>query len=251
MKRVVVAAMLVVVVSGFSRTGVVVSGFSPTRVVVSGFSRTVSLSNGDIDDALRLGRFGEPAPYLLRAGSISRTPPTGGRRGGTGFAAIYTPFVRVAFASRQAWDAGHTLEAGDLDASLLEPVVFVAFGWFVADSLPREVSDPLMYPYPVVGWTPFPMVYGMPTGGPGSPPFWKRATPPLWSKVGADALKEFGAPPPFGTRTAAVAAFPLSALRANHAFVIYKEYLKRPEDQGYSTFIHHGAIWADDLRTWR
>ena len=229
MKSLIVGAALAVMVSGSSRTSATIAAWP--------------LDAADIEDALTLGRFGQPAPYLLRNGSPSRSQ-TGPR--GAVFAAIYTPFVRIAFASRQAWDAGHTLQAADVPASLIEPVVYVAFAWLYYDADRPDISDPIGPPAPVIGWTPSPM----PSGTPHGPPFWRVSTPPIWSKPGAVALKQFGAPEPFD-RVAAIAAFPLSTLRQGHAFVIYKEYLKRPNDQGLSAFVHAGAIPAEDLPRWR
>jgi hypothetical protein len=58
-----------------------------------------------IREALNLGRTGNPAPYQL---FINTTP--------TGF--VYTPFLRVAIASKAAHDAGRELAASELPSAI-------------------------------------------------------------------------------------------------------------------------------------
>src|SRR5437773_11763910 len=89
----------------------------------------------DIVDAIRLGNTGDPKPYPLHH---MHSP----RQTGVVVAVVYTPFIRVALASKAARLSGQPLETADVAHGLTEPVVYVAFRWYCCD---ERVNDPLTF----------------------------------------------------------------------------------------------------------
>jgi hypothetical protein len=67
-----------------------------------------ALSRADIAQAIALGETGEPAPYRLRHQGRPDNPVV--------VAAVYTPFLRLAFQAKAAREQGRRLEAADIDA---------------------------------------------------------------------------------------------------------------------------------------
>jgi hypothetical protein len=116
-------------------------------VVVASLARLagapiVTLSQKDIADAIQLGNFGEPRPYVLR---VRSSDPS--RKSEVSLGAIYTPFVRVALTARAERDAGHVLSTDEVDPKLLEPVVYIAFRWFERDTThpDSDYAPPQLY----------------------------------------------------------------------------------------------------------
>jgi hypothetical protein len=180
------------------------------------------LSAKDIQDAIALGIEREPQPYLLRHASAGSTPNR------VVLAAIYTPFLRVAFLSRAAYVAGRILTPDDLDAQITQPVVVVAFRWYCC--------EPYTDPEPRIVWAPIRQAIG---------PSLAEASAPLTVSAGVSALETFGATAPYDD-IRFVARFPMSFLRTDHDFVIYRS---DPQNHGMSQ--RYGHLLADDLATWR
>jgi hypothetical protein len=85
-----------------------------------------ALTPASLDDATAWGVLGDPEPYPLRSW---------GRPGVVGpnvLGAIYTPFLRVALASKAARLTGRPFDFSDVRPAWLEPVVYVAFRWYAA-----------------------------------------------------------------------------------------------------------------------
>jgi hypothetical protein len=201
-------------------------------------SPVATLSPKDIADAIQLGNFGEPRPYALRARSADPN-----KRNPVDLGSIYTPFVRVALAARAARDAGHVLSPDDVDPKLLEPVVHIAFHWFVKD---REHPDSDYAPSQTywifkrdIDWS------GLPRPANG--------VDPTSVKRGAEAaalLAAFGAEPP--DHTVLVATFPIEALRTDGLFVIYRKFLRQPTTPPYPVqVLTEGEILPDELARWK
>jgi hypothetical protein len=192
---------------------------------------TPRLTTTDIQQAIRLGTDGKPEPYLLHhASANAKTNPVI-------LAAIYTPFLRVAFASRAAHLAGHELNPDNVSAHLIEPIVYVAFRWYCC--------EPSVAPEPKVLWSPnaFPQRSDRPS--------WLNGTAPLWIERGIAALDEFGADPPYQD-ILFVAGFPVSSLRPDHDFVIYRRTdVPGGLPDGTSTSVHYGHVLPAELATWR
>ena len=75
--------------------------------VASVSAQPTTLSPTDIEDAIRLGWYHDPEPYLLRGPGLPWAKTTEGR---VTVGAVYTPFIRVALASKAARLTGRTFE---------------------------------------------------------------------------------------------------------------------------------------------
>ena len=183
-------------------------------------SPVATLSQKDLADAIHVGNFGEPRPYVLRARS---TDPS--RKSQVLLGEIYTPFVRVALAARAARDAGHVLSPDDVDQKLLEALVYIAFRWFGRDTTHPD-SD---YALPQVYW-----IFKRDIDWSGLPRP-QQGVDPTWVKRGAEGaalLGSFGAQLPDADYSL-VTAFPLESLRTDGLFVIYRKFLPRPPSPPY------------------
>lgn len=170
------------------------------------------LDGAAVQAALELGRGqSDPKPYTLHMNAA-----------GTGVAgAVYTPFVRIAMASRMAHLQGRELTAADLPDWLTEPVVYIALRWYCVDSdcgLPTQPIDVTI----------------------GQPPL----TRPLWVSREFDVLRRFGAEPP-SPDIVAVAAFPISLITPNTMVMT----CIRPDPSRCDG--RAGVITQHDLATWR
>jgi hypothetical protein len=178
-------------------------------VVAAVSAQPTTLSSKDIEDAILLGWYHDPQPYLLRGPGKPGMPTSDGR---TTVGAIYTPFVRVALASKAARLAARRYESGDVSQKVLEPVVYVVLRWYCCD---HEQPDPTTFDarrtsdHKIMLPGELRIVAGA-----------VRVTArPLW--VSKD-LSVLGADPPFADAVL-VAAYPLSVLTSGHDFVIYRE----------------------------
>jgi hypothetical protein len=196
--------------------------------VASVSAQPTTLSPTDIDDAIRLGWYYEPEPYLLR-GPGRPWLETDERRVTVG--AVYTPFIRVALASKAARMTGRTFQRSDVPSQLLEPVVYVVFRWYFQSCCPQELptfdakraSNPKILPA-----EPDPTAFNARRTWdhkillPGEPAIRNggdRVTAhPLW--VSRD-LSILGTDPPF-VDAVLIAAYPLSVLTSGNDFVIYR-----------------------------
>jgi hypothetical protein len=91
--------------------------------LLSAAVRAQRVGDSLLQDALELGRRGEPIPYTLHMNSA-----------GSGDAGkVYTPFVRVAMASRTALLSGNELSVSDLPDWLTQPTTYVTVRWYCTD----------------------------------------------------------------------------------------------------------------------
>jgi hypothetical protein len=193
-----------------------------------------SLSPKDVADAIQLGNFGEPRPYVLHGRSVDP-----GRRNAFELAAVYTPFVRVALAARAARDSGHVLTPEDLDGRLLEPLAYIAFRWVAGDAT-RPDSDyglPQVYCFGRdIAWSGLPMP--------------RNGKDPTWVKREGEAtalLASFGADRPYDD-LALVAAYPIEMLPTDGRYVIFRKLLASPS---LGAIVSEGEILPDELARWR
>ena len=229
--------------TGLMVVALAVAGQSPTSAIES---PQHALSAHDIDEAIDWGRSGEPQPYLLRHIGDSPHHPNPVVVG-----AVYTPFLRVALAAQDAWRRGQMFTVADVDETLLEPSIYVAFRWYCCDrDHPSPDSfrpfDPPDHQVALV-----PRTTHSPT-----PRELASAERPLWIRRDISLLDRFGGGLPFSD-VVLIAAFPLNALTADHHFVIYRtgsaDRLPRI-DEGASPkwgTLRIGAIRAEELRWWR
>jgi hypothetical protein len=187
-----------------------------------------ALGPADIDAAIALGERGEPRPYLLRHQGQPNNPVVVG--------AVYTPFLRIAFLSRAAHDRGERLDPASIEASVVAPLVYVAFRWYCCDN---DSTGALAAAEPQVLMLPV---------APRAPQFVKfmdrrAGAAPIWSRKGSAVLESFAAPVPYDD-IVLVAAFPSDVLQAGRPFVIYK-------DAVVIQSIRTGVVRADDALAWR
>ena len=107
--------------------------------VASVSAQPTTLSPKDIEDAILLGWYHDPEPYLLRGPGKPGAPTSEGR---ATVGAVYTPFIRVALASKAARLTGRPFERSDVSSQLLEPVVYVVLRWYCCD---HEQPDPTTF----------------------------------------------------------------------------------------------------------
>lgn len=187
------------------------------------------MSRTTIQEAIAFGAAHEPKPYLLRHAGDTSNPVV--------VAAVYTPFLRIAFLSHAAAERGREVDPASVDASLMDPLVHMAFRWYCCDSdhvASLKASKPRASMFRTAAGT--------------SPPRGVllaaiRGVPPVWSKPGSESLTQFGAMPPYDD-IALVAAFPLERLKEGQRFAVYKEI----EGSGS---VRIGVVRADDASRWR
>ena len=190
------------------------------------------LSPAAIAEAIELGTYGDPAPYLLRhAGGRTPNPVIVG--------AIYTPYLRVALAARAARAAGRTFTEADVTPQLIEPVFYVAFRWYCCDRdrPEKESFNPRV---------PFDYKVARIRAGDGYVPTARslqEATPPTWVRRDVSLLAAFGNTPSYDD-IVLVVAYPMNALTTDAHFVIYR-------DVSTGRDIRVGRILANELAQWR
>jgi hypothetical protein len=193
-----------------------------------------NLTPQDIDAAIKWGTQGSPAPYVLhyrRPDPAKVNPVVVG--------AVYTPFLRVALAAKAAHQRGHSFAVSDVPSSLIEPVAYVAVRWYCC--VDRDHGDDLASWHPLV-----PFDYKIAVPGDRFPSPLNLVTP-LWVSRDLSILSNFGAEVPYKD-IVLIAAYPMSALKADMDIVIYREV--REGDRG-RRFIENGRIAAEDLARWR
>jgi hypothetical protein len=191
------------------------------------------LTHEDIDAAIKWGTQGSPAPYLLhhrRSDPAKANPVVVG--------AVYTPFLRVALAARAAHQRGHSFAVSDVPSSLIEPVAYVAVRWYCC--VDRDHGDDLASWHPLV-----PFDYKIAVPGDRFPRPLNLVTP-LWVSRDLSILSNFGAEVPYKD-IVLVAAYPMSALKADMDIVIYREFREGDRGSGFA----NGRITAQDLARWR
>jgi hypothetical protein len=194
-----------------------------------------NLTPEDIDAAIKWGTQGSPTAYLLH-----HRRPDPAKVNPVVVGAVYTPFLRVALAAKAAQQKGHSFAASDIPSSLIEPVAYVAVRWYCC--VDRDHGDDLASWHPLV---PFDYKIAVP----GKDPFTSKLNlvTPLWVSGDLSILSNFGAELPFQD-VVLIAAYPMSALKADMDIVIYREF--REGDHG-SRSQEDGRITAEDLTRWR
>ena len=154
-------------------------------------------------------------------------------------AAIYTPFVREAMASRAAAARGEELDRSNASGPLADRAVYILLRWGPDDEERArhqtggrnvELRAGIM-----------PGIY---------PPEGPRLIEPLWSTRDLSILKQFGAEPPFSD-AAIIAAFPREALKPG---VFVMAYVKSQEGRlkpGSHSVVRGAVITEQDLARWR
>jgi hypothetical protein len=192
-----------------------------------------ALTRASLDDAIAWGVLEDPQPYPLR--SWSRPGVVGSGRLG----AIYTPFLRVALASKAARLAGRPFDASHVPSAWVEPVVYVAFRWY------RVNEDPATFnPFAYTDQ----QIAGPNLKPPTLDPALRILTDPLWVSRDLTLLAPFGELP--YQDIIVIAAYPLSALTSGHDFVIYREWLE-PGHLAPSRHIRAGRVLPEEVRRWR
>jgi hypothetical protein len=190
-----------------------------------------NLTPEDIDAAIKWGTQGTPAPYLLhyrRSDPAKINPVVVG--------AVYTPFLRVALAAKAAHQRGQSVAVSDVPSSLIEPVAYVAVRWYCC--VDRDHGDDLASWHPLV-----PFDYKIAVPGDRFPTTLNLVTP-LWVSRDLSILPNFGAELPYQD-IVLIAAYPVSALKADMDLVIYREFATG--GRGFE----NGRITAEDLARWR
>jgi hypothetical protein len=197
---------------------------------LAGQERTLTMQ--DVEEAIRWGEDGIPSPYLLHHAQ------TQGTTSNVVVGVVYTPFVRVAFLSKAAHDEGRRLAPEDIPASVLEPVVYIAFRWYCCDVDHGELNSyhPLS-----------PFDYHIATGG--SPPGLRGVrTRPLWVTGDLTPLAAFGGVP--YSDAVLLAGYPISALNEPSDFVIYRN-ISNPSNGNPGTLMEIGRVTTADVLKWR
>jgi hypothetical protein len=204
---------------------------------------TATLSPDDVRAAIVWGTSGEPAPYPLHhrsADPAKENPVIVG--------VVYTPFVRVALAAKQAHDAFRDFSNDDLTPSMIEPLAYVALRWYCCDPDHGQDLDrfhpfsPFDYKVAVAGHDRFSESYLRLAG--------LKLLPPVWVKRATSLRSRLGGSLPYPD-IVLVAAYPIADISAGTDFIIYREDLT-PGAAGFpARDIRNGRVTAADLATWR
>lgn len=178
------------------------------------------MSRQEITEALAFGRDSVPTPYPL-----SHVQPEG-QKGSAIIGKIYTPFIRVALASRRANLEGRTLQPKEVPSVWIEPLVYVAV---------RRTTNP------VTGAPDRNVRVIVSQGGDTSG---RAGIPPVWTRQPSDVLPAFESDEAI-TEFVIVAAFSVDTLQAGRQFVIDRDSV------GKSRFFGISSITANELKLWR
>ena len=194
------------------------------------FTRDVvtALAPDDIDQAIALGMANEPPMYPLVHVDKSGEP-TSGLAAGT----VYTPFLRVAWASYRRAQSGQPLRFEEVPSWMTAPVIYVALRAPVPQpEESRESASLTVVPpnFTTCCREPQPSL-----------------VTPVWVADDTDPLWRFGAPPPFDGPTM-VAAYPLATLDPGVHFVAYRRFETLT---GLTSTEVRGWVDSDTLADWR
>jgi hypothetical protein len=193
-----------------------------------------TLTAADVDDAIRLGETGQPAPYLLHNKQREDTVNNGV------MAVVYTPFVRVALAAKVAWDEGRHLEKDNISPALLEPVAYVAFRWYCC--VDSDHGDRW-------NWHPRTPPFDYDVATPASARGWGVIARPLWVRRDLSLLDEIGGIP--YDDIVLIAGYPMSVLSQPSDFGIYRSWPSPIDPRHQDTGMIVGRVTAADVRGWR
>jgi hypothetical protein len=208
-----------------------------------GAQLTATLSPQDVRAAIAWGNSGEAAPYPLHHRS-----PDPAKVNPVIVGVIYTPFVRVALAAKQAHDAFRDFGEQDVTPSIVEPLAYVALRWYCCD--PDHGHDlehfhplvPFDYKVAVAGQDRFTESYLRLDG--------MQLLPPAWVKRAAAMRSRLGGSLPYDD-IVLVAAYPMANISAGTDFVIYRDDLT-PGVSGFPTRnIRNGRVTAADIAAWK
>jgi len=191
-------------------------------------SVVAALAPSDVKQAIALGVAGEPPLY-----SLVPVDESGTRTSDLAAGAVYTPFLRVAWASYRRARSGQPLRLEEVPAWMTAPVAYVALRTPEAKSEENGTSASLAVVPPN-----FVTCCQEPQPSLAIPVWVVDDTAPLW---------RFGAPPPFNSSTM-VAAYPLATLDTGVHFVAYKR-LETPA--GLTSIEVRGWVDPDDIDAWR
>jgi hypothetical protein len=203
-------------------------------LLISGLRANVSsLDAAAIRDAMELGRMGKPTPYGLHF--LNPKP--------TGF--VYTPFLRIAMASRAAREGGRELSAESLPSSLAGSAVVVALEmtWRTESNCKPSDFDRFMSIPHVACLAPSRIACAVDPDPRQQP---RAVIRPLWVSTDINRLTDFGAARP-SPLPLVIAAFPAESFKPG--YTLYASSGKISSD--CSGFSGAGAIPSEDLPHWR
>ena len=195
-----VIAALMIVVLLFEPPALRPSERIPTLRVLTGLTGShLALTSSQIEAALTLGRQGEPPTYALT--QVGGAGQPGSRPAGV----VYTPFLRVAWASYARAAAGRPLRANEVPGWMRAAVVYVAMRGPVEtgsgaplflSAVPADAPTCCRQPQPTLAR-------------------------PLWMTNDITALTRFGASVPFDD-LAVIAAYPPTILHLETDIVAFR-----------------------------
>jgi len=203
---------------------------------------TATLSPQDLRAAIAWGNSGEPAPYPLHHRSYDPA-----KQNSVIVGVVYTPFVRVALAAKQAHSAFRDFSEEDLTPSVVEPLAYVALRWYCCD--PDHGQDlehfhplsPFDYKVAISGQDRFTESYLRLNG--------LKILRPVWVKRATAMARDLGSLP--YPDIVLVAAYPIADVSAGTDIVIYRDDVT-PGPSGFpARDIRNGRVTAADLATWR
>ncbi|HIE91829.1 MAG TPA: hypothetical protein EYQ83_02755 [Acidobacteria bacterium] len=219
-----VIAALMIVVLLFEPPALRPSERIPTLRVLTGLTGShLALTSSEIESALTLGRQGQPPTYPLTQ--------VGGRSGRRPAGVVYTPFLRVAWASYASAAAGRPLRANEVPGWMRAAVVYVA----MRRPVDTGASAPLFLSA-VPANTPTCCRQPQPT-----------LARPLWVTDDVTALTRFGAPVPFDD-LAVIAAYPPTILHPETDIVAFR---RVHEGSGEKSLEMRGRLDPDVAADWR
>jgi len=197
-----------------------------------------TLTMSDIEDAIRLGKFGSPSPYrIYNSGS---TPA--GRPRGLVMAVVYTPFIRVALAVKEAYDNGRDFAPNDVTADLTRPVLYVAYRWYCCVDHAHGEGKTTWEPHRE------PFDYRIATGSDRYAGTLQLSLPPTPLSVTRDLslLSRFGDRP--YDDLVLMATYPIAESARMRDFAIYRT---ESYDGHVGTVTIPGQVTPEDLAGWR
>ena len=182
-----------------------------------------------VQDAIELGRRGEPGAYVLHRVAATRDPTPAIEPAGV----VYTSFLRVAWAAHARQTSGRPLTLDEVPAWMAAPVFYVALR---TPSVARtaDLGSPSLAVVPA----------GMATCCLEPQPTLVR---PLWTRDDPAVTARFGATVPFSD-LGIIAAYPIEALRGGLDFVAFYR-VDGPD--GPSSVEMRGRVDPNDLKEWR
>jgi len=196
-----------------------------------------TLTTLDVDDAIRLGKVGNPLPYPIYnpRGERPREPLV--------MAVVYTPFIRVALAAKAARLDGRDFAPENVTADLAQPVVYIAYRWYCCVDNEHGESKATWNPHR--GAADYRIAANSDRNVLASS--MSLLPPPLSVTHDVSAISRFGEPLPYDDFVL-VAAYPITELAHARDFAIYRNVVFEGH-AGVSTI--PGRVTPGDLASWR